>query len=75
MSSLTLTGGASPTTPPSGKGKLFMKVDKKWYVMDDTGTEYMLEDVDHTHVEGDIIDLDKYTQNEIDNFTVDAGYF
>lgn len=75
MSALVLTGGLTPTTPPTGKGKLFLKTDKKWYVLDDTGTEYMLVDDTHTHVEGDILDLDKYTQNEIDNRTVDAGYF
>lgn len=75
MSALVLTGGAVPTTPPAGKGKLFMKVDKKLYVLDDTGTEYMLLDSTHTHVEGDIIDLDKYTQAEVHSLTLDAGYF
>ena len=57
MSALVLTSGATPSTPPSGKGKLFMKADKRWYVIDDTGAEYELGEEDHTHVEGDIIDL------------------
>lgn len=75
MSTLILTAGASPTTPPTGRGKLYMKADKKLYVKDDTGLEYVLGGGPHTHTEGDIIDLDKYTQNEIDNREVDAGYF
>lgn len=29
----------------------------------------------HSHVEVDITDLDKYTQTEIHNYEVDAGYF
>jgi hypothetical protein len=75
VSALILTGTVVPSTPPAGKGKLFMQTDKKWYVIDDTGTVYEFGDAIHTHVEGDIIDLDKYTQTEVHNLTLDAGYF
>lgn len=75
MSTLILSEGVTPSIPPVGRGKLFLKADKKWYVIDSAGTEYQLGDADHTHVEGDIIDLDKYTQAEVHNLTLDAGYF
>lgn len=29
----------------------------------------------HTHVEDDVTDLDKYTQNEVDTRVIDGGYF
>lgn len=74
------SNGGSAVNWPSGSKTIALTAAAQYF----SNRQYTDVDIDtlvsaqidnHTHVEVDITDLDKYTQNEINNHTFDAGYF